>query len=165
MKTRTRRRRVFNKIYLDTSAYLKAYLDEPGSNNVNSILDLNSQGTKSKIYMSYWVIIEALGAIYRQYRYKSETLAPTILKLVVDAKPNIIVVYINQNSIEETIGYISKYHLRAGDALHLCIANKFHCNYFITADQDFMDLRLNNLHILNILNDKTIDNLLEDMQV
>ena len=57
--------------------------------------------------MSYWVINEAIAAIYRRYNHKPQTergvLISTILNLVADAKSNIIVVSINQNSIKETI--------------------------------------------------------------
>jgi predicted nucleic acid-binding protein len=93
-----------NKIYLDTSAYVKAYFDEPGSDNVDAILNLTIQSTKTKIYMSYWVINEAIAVIdQRRYTYKSETerdvLISTLLKVVADAKPNIIVVSVNQNYI------------------------------------------------------------------
>jgi predicted nucleic acid-binding protein len=157
-----------NRIYVDTSAYVKTYLKEPGSDNVEAIFNLARQSTKIRIYMSYWVINEAIAVIYRRYNHKPQTerdvLISTILNLVADAKSNIIVVSINQNSIKETIGYISKYHLRAGDALHLCIANKFRCNYFITADHDFMSLGLSNLQVLDIQSHKDIDHLLNSLE-
>ena len=156
-----------NKIYLDTSAYLKAHLDERGSDNVNSILDLTTQGSRTKIYMSYWVIAEAIAVIDRQrhtYKSRRDVLISTILKLVVDAKPNINVVSVNQNLIKQTIEYISKYHVSADDALRLCTANKFRCNYFIAADSHFMNLRLSNLHVINVQDNMAINNPLNNLE-
>jgi hypothetical protein len=75
---------------------------------------------------------------------------------------NYPVIPARQDIVKETIEFIHIFHISDDDALHVCVANRYRCNYFITSDQGLKRQTegKTNFRILDIENDK-IDELLQ----
>jgi predicted nucleic acid-binding protein len=163
-----------NRIYLDTSAYVKVYKRERGSRHAKEIIDLAKQDKKIRIYMSFWVINESISVVDQAYKKKHqisekqyETLKATILARIIEySGSNIIFVPLRHKDVEDSIKYIYDYAISADDALHVHVAHKFRCNYLLTNDghlRQQTDRKINNLRVLNITNNREMDQLISRM--
>lgn len=163
-----------NRIYLDTSAYVKVYKRECGSRRAKEIINLAKQNKNTKIFMSYWVINESIAVIDQAYNQKhkisekeSKILRATVLARIIDySGSNIIFVPVRHKDVEDSIKYIYDHHISADDAFHVHVAHKFRCNYLITNDGHLRrqtDRKINNLRILNITNNREMDQLISQM--
>ncbi len=124
--------------YLDTSALVKRYVNEPGSEIVDEIYTKAYRGV-AVIAASYWNMAEAavvfdkyerrrglsarrlLGALLRE----SRTLAGLLRLKLVPISPALI---------RETTELVLKHHMYSADALQIASARYANCKYLVTAD-------------------------------
>ena len=132
-------------IYLDTSAFVKRYHTEEGSEVVNKIFDEGKKGNK-KIHISYWVISETVNALDKHFNrggFTKEELKKVMGSLFYDIYSGIkegylIVSEISPEILTASWDYIIEEHLSAGDALHLVTALYHGCTEFMAADKKLL---------------------------
>jgi predicted nucleic acid-binding protein len=105
------------RIYLDTSAFVKRYCEEEGSDVVNEVFEGGNE-----IVTSYWTLAEAIAAIDRKVakRQISEEERDFVISVLFsDVSDRITFVKISNEFIEAIIEKILAHHISADDALHL----------------------------------------------
>ncbi len=129
-------------IYIDTSAFVKRYHIEAGSEKVNNIFREGMNG-KRTIYISYWVISETINAIDKHRNRKEFTedeLKKILGAIFYDIHTGIkrgflIVSEMTPEILRASWDYIINEHLSAGDALHLATALYHGCTDFMASDK------------------------------
>jgi predicted nucleic acid-binding protein len=125
---------------VESSAYVKAFSKEKGSEYVTTILDHANKGNLEAI-TSQWTIGESLAAVDRNYRRKEiklnerETIVATLMERTMDlvSKGKLMMVYTKQDLVSSSWRLIAERHLSADDALHL-FAIVGLCDAFISSD-------------------------------
>ncbi|MBI5814515.1 MAG: type II toxin-antitoxin system VapC family toxin [Nitrospinae bacterium] len=106
-------------IFLDTSALVKRYIDEPGSDSVESIF-----GSGEELAVSILAYAEALAALTR--RKKAGDLAANALKEAVKSLEadwkRMAVMPLGAHLLPLTKRTINRHNLRGADAVHLASA-------------------------------------------
>lgn len=128
------------KIYLDSSALVKRYVKEEGTDIVDGIFkDANLRN--AIIYISLWNIGETIGVFDRYDRQKIVKLNEVLDKFLNEVKRLssdglFEIVDINSALIEEAIGYVIRYHIYIADALQIASCKSKNCNRFFTSDRN-----------------------------
>lgn len=105
------------RIYLDTSAFVKRYCEEEGSDVVNDVFESGNE-----ILSSYWTLAEAIAAIDRKVakrQISEEERDFAISVLFSDVFNRVTFVKISNEFIEAIIESILAHHISADDALQL----------------------------------------------
>lgn len=131
-----------NAYFLDTSALVKRYIAETGSNWIRSISDV---ATGNQIALGQITWVEVLSALARRQREGS--LSASDLNLVVqdlreDFENQYEVIEIDQALIETPGELVIQYPLRAYDAVQLASALRFQYAQlvFISADHRLLNM-------------------------
>lgn len=133
--------------YLDTSALVKRYVSEPGSNIVDKIFSECYRGI-SKISFSYWNIAEAT-VVFDKYEKRLGLNARELLRnLLREMKTlsklhRLIVVEISPRILKETIKLVLKHHIYVADALQIVSAIKARSKIFVTGDENLAKIAEN----------------------
>lgn len=148
------------KIYFDTSAYVKIYTQEAGTDLAESLFTLAEEG-RVKIVMSIWAVNETIAAIDRTRRrgiitdHQRDRIFATILKRTIDyaEKPDAPVDFI---PIDKRLLALSKdviigYHVSADDALHLSAAYATDCECFVYKDDKLRSTTEGNVSGMRLL--------------
>ncbi len=111
------------RIYLDTSAFVKRYCVEEGSDVVEAVFESGNE-----IITSYWTLAEAVAAIDRKVakRQLSEEERDFVISVLFsDVLNRITFMKISNEFIEAIIERILAHHISADDALQLisCIVS------------------------------------------
>ncbi len=130
------------KLYLDTSAFIKIFVEEEASNVVERLVTL-SRDKKVKIALSDWVINESISVIdaNREKKVITEVETQQILSEIIDmiegkVKYELFDVYgISESVLTASRFVIQEYHIGASDALHVFISGAANCDYFVSADE------------------------------
>ena len=148
MKSSRQEKLILRKIYFDTSAYVKIYTQEAGTDISESLFALAEEG-RVKIVMSIWAVNETIAAIDRTHRRKiirdhqRDRIFATILKRTIDyaEKPDAPIDFIPVDSrlLNLSRDVITGYHVSADDALHLSTAYATDCECFIFKDDKLRD--------------------------
>ena len=104
--------------FFDTSALVKRYHGEIGSDNVDRIFDQNDR----TIIISNITITEMISAFKRKEnvgKIDSKTMEMTISKFFADVLTEFIVLELTNEHIKESIQLVTKRNLRTLDALQL----------------------------------------------
>ena len=140
--------------YLDSSAIVKRYIKEPGSDVVRGLY-LKAYSGDLKISYSLWNIGEVLGAFDRarhtdrldedlfrvvKRRFLLETRRAVKLGIVV-------IVPVKMRILVETWRFIENYHIYEADALQIATAKHLDAKNFLTGDRTLHEIAENeNLH-------------------
>lgn len=160
-----------HQIYLDSSAYVKIFKRERGSKLAKQLILLAESNDRIRIFLSYWVINETIAAIDKTQNRRGkirdtrkEIIIATILKKLIDySESNIVVVPLNHRFARDSVNYIYKFNISADDALHVFVANKNHCKYFVCKDnylKQQVDNRISGLHVVDVTDKKEMEKLL-----
>lgn len=130
-------------VYLDSSAIIKRYVKEPGSEYVRKIY-LKAYTGDMVISYSLWNVGEVLGVLDRARRLgrlDEETYAKTRLRFLVEtrrmAKLGIaIIVPVKSKLLRDSWRLVEKYHIYQADALQIVTAKLVRSEQFITGDKD-----------------------------
>jgi predicted nucleic acid-binding protein len=120
------------KLFFDTSAFIKRYVDEPGSERV---LDLTSKA--QELGLSVLVLPESISTLRRLFRENQMTeidyraLKDAILTDLDDAD----LCDMTPSVLEHTISCLEHSPLRALDAIHIASALVYQPDLFISADR------------------------------
>ncbi len=133
--------------YLDTSAIVKRYIQEVGSDIVASVYSNAWQG-EAKISFSLWNIGEVLGVLDKYYRqgwltgedfklarreFIGETLRMLKLRIlrIVPVKPSIVV---------KSWRLVEKYHVYQADAIQIASSKEVNAEEFYTGDKTLCNI-------------------------
>jgi predicted nucleic acid-binding protein len=148
------------KLYFDSSAYVKLFKQEPGTETASLLFRL-AHDKRIQILMSYWTINETTAALDRTFR-RGEILEEyypiiraTIIKnlmLYGDQGSNVGIVPLHNSILRYSIDVINQLHVSADDALHLYTAYAMNCDYFLCDDYKLVNKASGGISTLKILN-------------
>ena len=124
--------------YLDTSALVKRYVKEPGSEVVDSIYTKAYRGV-AVIAASYWNVTEA-AVVFDKYERRLELSARQLMEALLRESRTLAgllrlkLVPISPALIRETVELVLKHHVYSADALQIASARYANCKYLATAD-------------------------------
>ena len=131
--------------YIDSSAFVKYYSTEKGSEKVNAIIDRAKDG-KEKLISSILLIGEVISAFDKMFRQKlitKEEFMTSVKDFINDInelteKTAIILEDVYSMNMIFAVDYIINYHLTVNDALHLytALVNKKKIEKFISSDKN-----------------------------
>lgn len=129
-------------IYIDSSAYVKEYHDETGSDQVHRIFENSNKGF-DVILISLWTISETINAIDKHFmrhelnEEEYRTVLGAIFSDLLDMmeNKNLKIIVIETNLVKMSWEYISSEHLSAADSLHLVTAIRSNADLFYAADK------------------------------
>jgi predicted nucleic acid-binding protein len=131
------------RYYLDTSAMVKRYIVEPGSDYIDGIF--NSSFTGSDVVVtSYWNIGEAATVFDKFERRSKSTIAEKLLELMLDefdylSRSQMIELEGVSNSLlQEVIKMVIKHHIYISDALQIATAKKVNTDIFLSSDRGLL---------------------------
>ncbi len=120
------------RLFLDASAFLKHYIDEPGSSRVRHFL-----GEADELVLSVIVwpeILSALNRLRRERVLDDEDYAVVKARFQRDLA-NAIVVALTVEVLQETTRCLERAPLRASDAIHVASALEAGAGLFVSADR------------------------------
>lgn len=128
-------------IYLDTSAYMKEFTREKGSDTIARLFNLCERG-QIKIFTSEWTINESIAAIDRKFRRNEITLdgrdesIHALLRKTreLSLTTNLVLIRVESNVLRPSISLITEQHLSADDSLQLFSAMITAVDVFASAD-------------------------------
>jgi predicted nucleic acid-binding protein len=149
------------RIYLDTSAFLKEFTKESGSEIVHKIFGKCENGPVT-IITSRWTRNEVTAALDRKHvrgeitNSERDILIFIILRRIERLGSRIVEIRVTNEVLGSSSGIITDKHLSADDALHLYSANVGRCHAFVLADDRFAKRAKNggDFEIFNLLNEE-----------
>ncbi|KAF5436211.1 hypothetical protein C5S35_09295 [Candidatus Methanophagaceae archaeon] len=124
------------RVYLDTSALVKRYCEEEGSEVVNEVFESDNE-----IITSYWTLAEAIAAIDKKVakRQISEEERDFVISVLFsDVLIRVTFIKISDEFIEAVLERILAYHLSADDALQLFSCSVALSPIFLAADKSLI---------------------------
>ncbi len=120
------------RIFMDTSAYAKRFVEEAGSDKIDNIL---LQGTE--LGLSIICIPELLSAMNRKLREKviSKPRYSEIKSRLSEEVADIDIIQLTDEVIKKSIMLLEKNLLRTLDALHIACAIVWGADMFLTSDK------------------------------
>jgi predicted nucleic acid-binding protein len=151
-------------VYLDTSAIIKRYLQETGTDLITSLYSKVWLGDL-KIAFSFWNIGEVLGVLDRYFRRgwlsredyelaKLEFLGETLKMLRLRT---LKIIPVKTSIITKTWDLIEKYHIYQADALQIVSAREAGAKELYTADQTLCKVGVEEQLEVNCLEDPMLD--------
>jgi len=135
------------KIYLDTSAFVKNYHTEQGSDRIELIFEHAKKG-KCSLFMSIWGISETINALDK-HRMRNEITQDELNKIVGTILSDISelmdknileIIDIETELLKMSWEFIINEHLSCSDSLHLVTALQKNCDIFLAADRNFIKI-------------------------
>lgn len=162
------------KIYLDTSAFFKFFVEEEASEVVERLIRLARENL-IQIVLSDWVINESIALIKennRKGKINSTETWHILSELVNMIKAEIQHENFTFYSITEKIVIgsrfdIQEYNISASDALHVFIAAAADCNYFVSANKQLIEQLTRDSHKLiayNIIINEDVNRMFNDIE-
>ena len=149
------------RIYLDTSAFVKNYHTEKGSDEIESIFE-DAKNGKYTLVMSIWVISETINALDKHRMRKELTqkelnkIVGTILSDISDLMDNNIVeiIDIETELLKVSWEFIINEHLSCSDSMHLVTALQKNCDLFLAADQYLVKIAKKKINAFDVETEK-----------
>jgi len=125
--------------YLDTSALVKRYVEEPGSEFVSEIYGDAYRGIK-KLAFSYWNIAEA-AVVFDKYErmlgLNAKEVTRNMLREIATLSRlyRLLIINISPNILRDSIKLILKHHIYVADALQIATAKGINSPIIVTGDK------------------------------
>ncbi len=133
-------------VYLDSSCIVKRYLEERGSDYVDSAYSKSEAG-EIHLAFSLWNIGEVIGAFDRyltrklisekEFANARSDLVSETLKL--SRLGYLEVLPVSSEELAQSWTYVVKYHIYEADALQISAGKRVGCNLFLGADNRLID--------------------------
>lgn len=120
------------RVFFDTSALVKRYIDEPGSETVSAIL-----GAAEALFVSVLCLPECVSAFQRMVRegYLSSQEYARLKDVVLADLGDAIVCHAVPEVVDGAVECLERYPLRTLDALQLGCARAVSADLLVTADR------------------------------
>jgi uncharacterized protein len=134
-------------VYLDSSAIVKRYIEEKGSDSIDAVYAALENDDNRHAAFSAWNVGEVIGAIDTRKRrgdIDERSMADAVSLFVRETKKfvamrRLIVLPIGGKVLEESRDLIVKYHIYQADALQLVTARQSASSLILTADRKLAD--------------------------
>ena len=119
------------RIYFDSSAFAKRYIEEKGSEIV-----LKRLAEATEVILSILCVPEVISALNRKRRERRVTsqLYHEVKKQMARDIEESVIIDLSPRIVSQTIFCLEKFVVKTLDALHLASALEAHCHLFVTAD-------------------------------
>lgn len=130
--------------YLDTSALVKRYVEEAGSEVVDSIYECAYKGVKT-LSFSYWNIAEAV-VVFDKYARKLGLDAGRVVRdmlgefMTLSRLHRLVVVSVSPSILRSSIELVLKHHIYVADALQIASAKKVNSSIVVTGDKELASI-------------------------
>ena len=120
------------RIFMDTSAYAKRFIYEPGSDEIDNILF-----HASELGISLICVPELLSAMNRKLREKiiSRSQYSEIKSSFTEEINDIDIIQLTDEVIKKAVMLLEKNVLRTLDAIHIACAYEWEADMFLTSDK------------------------------
>lgn len=134
------------KIYLDTSALAKRYVEEEGTEIVDFVF--NQASTEHKLVFSFWNLGECL-VVFDKYHNRGhltqEQLKDVIQRLMAEGrelfhKGFLVIVPVSVQLLVDSWRHILGQHIYAGDAVQIATFELEGCDFLLAADKKFLQV-------------------------
>ncbi len=134
-------------VYLDSSAIVKRYIEEIGSDSVDLLYKSLEEKSEPTLIFSSWNLGEVFGAIDTRCRrgdIDEKSMMEALRLFSGETKKFVAMRRVNvlptgSKVLTKTRSLILKYHVYQADALQLASATQAHAELFISADKKLMD--------------------------
>ncbi len=135
------------KIFFDSSAFAKRYIDEPGSDSVEALCQ-----NATELALSVICIPEIISAMNRRIREGSisQTQYRQIKTYLATETADVTIINLLPEVIADAIQVLETNTLRAMDALHVACALQWNADLFVSSD----NRQLNAAHNAKLLTEK-----------
>jgi uncharacterized protein len=133
---------IAQKIYLDSSAIVKRYVREKGTDSANLIF-LKSDTKEISICFSFWNIGESIGVLdqysqrnwitKQQHEQAVKSFAAECVRLL--AMDALHIVPVDSFALSECWNLIEKYHIYEAESLQIVSAKRSESDLFLSADR------------------------------
>lgn len=129
-------------VYLDTSSFVKRYVDEKGSAVIDKVYSEAEAGRVSAAF-SIWNIGEAIGVLdrYRMRGLTSEKDLQTALRSLTTESIKMIrlgalqVLPLTSRTLVDSWLLVLRHHIYEADAIQIASSKEANCDLFLSADQ------------------------------
>lgn len=142
-----------NILYLDTSALVTGLVDKSSSDLISKISSIDISNIQ--IISSIWTmneIIAFMNRLLQKINTKTgffelsnieiqKVISTIVARIKTISKPSTTrfnFVYLDHKIITDSRKLTREFHLSPNDAIHLCTADAFNCNYFIVYNKSFV---------------------------
>lgn len=119
-------------VFLDSSALVKRYVDEDGSQELDDLL-LQASSVAAAV-IAPTEVVSALCRLRRESRLTARQYANARDALSTDLR-DVTLVGIDEEVIIEAMNALERWPLRSADALHIACASTWSADMFVSADQ------------------------------
>lgn len=125
--------------YLDTSALVKRYVEEPGSETVDRIYGDAYRGLRTLAF-SYWNIAEAV-SVFDKYARKLSLDAKRVVRdmlresMTLSRLHRLVVVGVSPSLLRTSLELVLKHHVYVADALQIASAKKVNSSMVVAGDR------------------------------
>ena len=132
--------------YLDTSAIVKRYRQEQGSEVIAQLLE--NPPSEDRFYTSFLSVLEFTSAILRLARggqFREELAGEILANFRIDVRDIFMVWPLDNDLVNEAVSVVFENSLRSGDAIHLATAISLHNSargpqvVMVSADIELLD--------------------------
>jgi len=125
--------------YLDTSAIVKRYVEEEGSDAVDEVYRDAYRGVKV-IAFSNWNLAEA-AVVFDKYSKRMGLNTREVMRRMLRETATLsrlhrlFIIGVSPSLLSASIGLVLRYHIYVADALQIVSAKKFNSSLMVTADK------------------------------
>ena len=119
-------------VFLDSSALVKRYINEPGSARVEQILSAASSVGLSVISLSE--VVSGLCRLRREGKLSPQQYAQNKRAMVEDVEDSVII-HLTDQVVARAVELLERWPLRSSDALHVACAAEWAADLFVSADE------------------------------
>ncbi len=132
-----------NIYYLDTSALIKRYHREMGTEKVNQLFE-EILVRKSDAFISYLGVLEAVSAITRHKKELGSSYSKVMKGVLMEVSENLSIIPIDDEVVTTSMKMVLTHNIRSLDAIHLATAViiKSYLNkeiIFISSDKELLN--------------------------
>lgn len=135
------------RVYLDSSAIVKRYIEEVGSDSIDLLYDSLEEEPEQTLLFSSWNLGEVFGAIDSRCTrgdIDKKSMVESLRLFSGETKKftsmrRINVVPVGSGVLAKARDLVLKYHIYQADALQLASAAQAHVNIFVSADRRLID--------------------------
>jgi predicted nucleic acid-binding protein len=126
--------------YLDASALVKRYVEEPRSETVDTIYRDAYRGVKRSSF-SYWDVAEAV-VVFDRYERRIGLDSKKLVKeyMTLSRLSRLIVVNVSPQVLRASMKLVLKHHIYVADALQVASAKKINSRVMVTGDKGLADI-------------------------
>jgi len=130
--------------YLDTSALVKRYVEEPGSEVVDDIYEDAYRGVKT-LSFSYWNIAESVVVFGKYARMLGLDVKRVMRDMLgefttLSRLHRLVVISVSPSILRTSIELVLKHHIYVADALQIASAKKANSSIMVTGDRELVNI-------------------------